>query len=135
MSNRLIALVSTIALASPAAGTAATLLSGAKKKVVTKKFAGQTAQAGQWGDVTVNVTIRITTIAGLKQAARRYIDLGGSYNYHTDRSQYIMSVALPLLRQEFLAAQTTNIQMISGATYTSQAFEQSLQSALIKART
>ena len=64
----------------------------------------------------------------------RYTDLGGSYSYHTSRSQFIMSQALPLLRQEFLTAQSANIQMVSGATYTSEAFLQSLQSALLKAK-
>ena len=64
----------------------------------------------------------------------KYTDLGGQYSYHTSRSQYIMSQALPLLRQEFLSAQSAKIQMISGATFTSQAFEQSLQSALLKAK-
>ena len=63
----------------------------------------------------------------------RYTDLGGSYTYHTSRSQFIMSQALPQLRQEFLTAQSANVQMVSGATYTSQAFVQSLQSALLKA--
>jgi uncharacterized protein with FMN-binding domain len=44
-----------------------------------------------------------------------------------------MSQALPLLRQEFLQAKTASgVQMISGATYTSQAFLESLQSALLK---
>jgi uncharacterized protein with FMN-binding domain len=98
---------------------------------VTRKYVGQTAQAGQWGSVQVNVTRRTTT-AGTK-ATSKYTDLGGQYSYHTSRSQYIMSQALPLLRQEFLTAQSTRIQMISGATFTSQAFEQSLQSALVKA--
>ena len=51
-----------------------------------------------------------------------------------DRSQFIMSQSLPMLRQEFLSAQSANIQMVSGATYTSQAFVQSLQSALLKLR-
>ena len=43
-----------------------------------------------------------------------------------------MSQALPLLRQEFLKAQSANVEMISGATDTSQAFAESLQSALAK---
>ena len=64
---------------------------------------------------------------------RKFSDLGGGYTYHTSRSQFIMSQALPILRQEFLAAQSAKIQMVSGATYTSQAFIQSLQSALLKA--
>jgi uncharacterized protein with FMN-binding domain len=125
-------LLSVAALAVPTAGGAATALQAAKKKVVTKKLVGQTAQADRWGTVSINVTLKTTTIAGRK-ATRHYSDLGGSYSYHTDRSQYIMSQSLPILRQEFLTAQSPNIQTVSGATYTSQAFEQSLQSALAKA--
>ena len=81
--------------------------------------------------MTVNVTQQTTT-AG-KKVTRKFSDLGGGYTYHTSRSQFIMSQALPILRQEFLAAQSAKIQMVSGATYTSQAFIQSLQSALLKA--
>ena len=73
-----------------------------------------------------------TTTAGTK-VTRKFTDLGGGYTYHTSRSQYIMSQALPLLRQEFLVAQSANIHSVSGATYTSQAFIHSLQSALLKA--
>ena len=87
--------------------------------------------ANQWGTVTVNVTQQ-TTAAGTK-VTRKFSDLGGGYTYHTSRSQFIMSQALPLLRQEFLVAQSAKIQNVSGATYTSQAFTQSLQSALLKA--
>src|ERR1700730_11049479 len=101
-------------------------------KTVTRTFVGQTAQAGQWGGVQISVTRQTRTTSG-KKATSRYIDLGGQYNYHTDRSQFIMAQALPLLRQEFLSTQSANVQMISGATLTSQAFEQSLQSALLKA--
>jgi len=102
----------------------------AAKKTVTRKATGVEADASNWGTVQVVVTARITT-SGRKKTVR-YTDLGGRYSYHTDRSQYIMSQSLPYLRQEFLTAQTANIQFVSGATYTSQAFEQSLQSALLK---
>jgi uncharacterized protein with FMN-binding domain len=78
----------------------------------------------------VTVTVRLTTVG--KRTTRKYVDLGGSYSYHTGRSQFIMSQALPILRQEFLQGQSPNVQMVSGATYTSQAFVQSLQSALSK---
>ena len=97
----------------------------------SEKFTGATVAAHQWGSVTVNVT-RQTTTAGTK-VTRKFSDLGGGYTYHTSRSQFIMSQALPILRQEFLVAQSAKIQMVSGATYTSQAFVQSLQSALLKA--
>jgi len=87
--------------------------------------------AHQWGTVTVIVTQQTTTVG--KKVTRRFSDLGGGYTYHTSRSQFIMSQALPLLRQEFLVAQNAKIHMVSGATYTSQAFVKSLQSALLKA--
>jgi uncharacterized protein with FMN-binding domain len=95
------------------------------------KYTGKTATASQWGTVTVNVTQQ-TTGRG-KTAARKFSDLGGGYTYHTPRSQFIMSQALPILRQEFLAAQNARIQSVSGATLTSEAFIQSLQSALAQA--
>jgi uncharacterized protein with FMN-binding domain len=117
--------------AANAAGTLAHAKAAPKKKVTTRKLTGQSFEADRWGTVTVNVTLRTTTAAGRKTI--RYVDLGGSYTYHTDRSQFIMSQSLPLLRQEFLQAQSPNVQMVSGATYTSQAFLQSLQSALAKA--
>ncbi len=104
-----------------------------RSKTVTRKLVGQNATAGQWGSVQVNITLRTTTTTA-KKPSSKYTDLGGQYSYHTSRSQYIMSQALPLLRQEFLSAQSANIRMISGATFTSQAFEQSLQSALLKAK-
>ena len=53
------------------------------------------------------------------------IDDGGSF-----RSQSIDQQAVPILEQEALQAQSANIQGVSGASYTSAGFEQSLQSAL-----
>jgi uncharacterized protein with FMN-binding domain len=128
-------LLSGTALALPTMETAgaAASLSGSRHAAVsrTTKFTGASANASQWGSVQINVTLR-TTVTG-KKVARKFTDLGGTYSYHTSRSQYIMSQALPILRQEFLAAQSANVQNVSGATYTSEAFVQSLQSALLKA--
>ena len=56
------------------------------------------------------------------------------YPDHTDRSIFINQQALPLLIQETIQAQSSAIDMVSGATDTSQAFQQSLQSAILKAR-
>jgi uncharacterized protein with FMN-binding domain len=50
------------------------------------------------------------------------------------QSAYIASVALPYLRQEVLQAQSANINAVSGATFDSQAYVQSVQSALDSAR-
>jgi uncharacterized protein with FMN-binding domain len=129
--------LTTAALVVPVANGAAALKNAstkatAKKRVVTKKLQGDSFQADRWGTVKIYVVLRTTTVGG-KKVTRKYVDLGGSYTYHTDRSQFIMSQSLPQLRQEFLQVQSANVQMISGATYTSQAFQQSLQSALAKA--
>ena len=43
-----------------------------------------------------------------------------------------MQQALPLLRQAALQAQSANVDMVSGATYTSEAFVESLQAALLQ---
>jgi len=133
MRRKMIALAGGVALALPGVEAGAATLSAARLAASTKstKFTGSTVQANQWGSVTVSVTQQ-TTGSG-SQATRKFTDLGGGYTYHTSRSQYIMSQALPLLRQEFLAAQSANIQLVSGATYTSRAFIHSLQSALLKA--
>ncbi len=52
--------------------------------------------------------------------------------YPSDRrtSQYINSIAMPYLQQEAIQAQSANVDIVSGATLTSQGFEMSLQSAL-----
>ncbi len=49
------------------------------------------------------------------------------------RSQQINSDAAPILLQETLSAQSAKIDTVSGATYTSDGYEQSLQSALDQA--
>ena len=49
------------------------------------------------------------------------------------RSREISSQAEPLLRSEALSAQSAAVNLLSGATYTSDGFAQSLQSALSQA--
>ncbi len=77
-----------------------------------------------YGDIQLSVTIsqgKITKISVPQESA-------------TDqRSQYINSQATPILTQEALAAQGTNIDVVSGATFTSDAFAQALASALSNA--
>ena len=46
------------------------------------------------------------------------------------QSVFINSQALPLLEQEVLQAQSAQINIIGGATFTSQGYAQSVQSAL-----
>lgn len=49
------------------------------------------------------------------------------------RSMMISQRAIPTLRSQALSAQSANIQGVSGATYTSEGYAASLQSALDKA--
>ena len=106
-----------------------------KRTVVTRKVSGSAVEADRWGTVQVTLTVRKTTtvVKGVKKVTRKWVDVGGSFTYHTDRSLYIMQQALPLLRQQALQSHSANVDMISGATYTSEAFVQSMQEALVKA--
>jgi uncharacterized protein with FMN-binding domain len=50
------------------------------------------------------------------------------------QSGSIASYAIPKLRREVLAAQSTSIDTVSGASYTSEGYARSVQSALDAAR-
>lgn len=103
------------------------------KKVVTKKFTGTAVQADRWGPLQVTITVRKTTVG--KKVTRKITALGVPvYPDHTDRSVFINDQALPILRSEALRAQSAHINMVSGATNTSDAFALSLQSAILKAK-
>jgi uncharacterized protein with FMN-binding domain len=106
-------------------------------KVVTKKFTGAAYQADRWGSLQVTITVRKTTTvrAGKKKVTRKLTAVSvPTYPNHTDRSVYINSQALPILKSEALKAQSANISLVSGATNSSDAFAQSLQSAILKAK-
>ena len=112
-----------------------------KKKVVTvvKSFTGTAGSADRWGDVQVTIVVRKTTTTvlatGKKTVARRITTVKVPvYPNHTDRSVFINEQALPILVEETLKAQSTGIDLVSGATYTSQGFASSLQSAILQAR-
>ncbi len=53
-------------------------------------------------------------------------------NVTDSHSQEIDQQAVPELRQEAISAGSAKIDGVSGASYTSQAYEQSLQSAIDK---
>jgi uncharacterized protein with FMN-binding domain len=112
-----------------------------KKKIVvaTKSFTGVDGSADRWGEVQVTIVVKKTTttvVATKKKTVTRRITSVKVpvFPNHTSRSIFINQQALPYLIQETLQAQSTGINMISGATYTSQGFEQSLQSAILAAR-
>jgi uncharacterized protein with FMN-binding domain len=138
------ALVSTAALAAPTAdltavARAATTTPATKIVVVRKTVSGSEANADRWGYIRVTLVVKkTTTTTGTKKTVKRKIvDVKvPEYPDHTNRSVYINEQALPLLEQEVL--QTTqfdsNIQLVSGATDTSYAFQESLQAAILKAK-
>jgi uncharacterized protein with FMN-binding domain len=138
MRKTLTAVACAAALAIPVADATAALQAKAapKKRVitVTKTVTGQPAQADRWGFVQVTLVVRkTTTIVGTRKTVKRKITgvRVPVYPNHTDRSVFINQQALPLLVQETLTAQFTGgINMISGASNTSDAFIQSLQGAL-----
>ena len=75
----------------------------------------------QFGDMQVSVTIANGTINEVTPL--QLTNRGG-------RSVAISSQAAPILRSEVLSAQSASVHNVSGATYTSEGYLQSLQSAL-----
>lgn len=89
----------------------------------TRTLAGQTIQT-RYGDVQVQVVVSGTQIKNVS-----FLQLTA----YDPRSQEINSAAAPILLQQTLAAQSSHIDGVSGATYTSEGYVQSLQSALDQA--
>ena len=131
-------LLTVVALALPVAQAAAAVKATKKKVlVVTKKFTGTAYDASRWGPLRVTIRVRkTTTITGTKRKVMRKLTAVSipTYPNHTDRSVYINTQALPVLRSEALRAQSARIDLVSGATDSSDAFAQSLQSAILKAK-
>src|SRR6266446_5339425 len=80
------------------------------------------------------VVRKTTTITGTKKKVTRRLTAVSvpTYPNHTNRSVYINQTALPILKAEALRVQSANVNMVSGATDSSDAFAQSLQSAILK---
>ncbi|MFJ2161826.1 FMN-binding protein [Streptomyces sp. NPDC087856] len=94
--------------------------SGGSTATGTRTVTGETAQT-RWGPVQVKITLtngRITDVSAVQSPS------------DNPRDQEINSYALPELRREVLTAQSAKIDTVSGATYTSDGYRQSLQSAL-----
>ncbi len=78
-----------------------------------------------WGYVQVQATIQNGKLNDVQFV-----------QYPSDRrtSRSINSIAVPALQQEAIQAQSANVDIISGATLTSEGFQESLQSALEQAK-
>jgi uncharacterized protein with FMN-binding domain len=97
--------------------------SGSSGASVSGTFTGAAAQT-QYGEVQVQITVadgEITDVTPLHLTD------------HDGRSVAISQQAAPILRQEALQAQSAQIQAVSGATFTSEGYTTSLQSAIDQA--
>jgi uncharacterized protein with FMN-binding domain len=110
------------ATAAPAASTAPAAGAGGAA-LANGTVTGQVVQT-RFGSVQVQVTIaagKITDVTALQLPNDR------------QRSAEISGIVEPMLRSEALTAQSAQIDLVSGATYTSDGYAQSLQSALDQA--
>lgn len=87
---------------------------------VSGVFTGETVEM-EYGPVQVAIDVQAGKITDVKAL---------QYPVDRPRSQFINAQAIPLLRREVLQAQSANINLISGATFTSNAFAASLQAAI-----
>ncbi|WP_295791037.1 FMN-binding protein [uncultured Microbacterium sp.] len=87
-------------------------------------WTGQAAST-RYGAVQVRITVSGGTITDVQVP---------QYPSESGRDQQINSRALPILVQQTVQAQSAQVDMVSGATYTSTGYRTSLQSALDQAR-
>lgn len=83
------------------------------------------AASTPFGDVQVKLTISNGKISGVTAVA---------YPSEDRHSIQLSQAVIPELTQEAIAAQSANISTISGASYTSESYIQSLQTALDQAK-
>jgi uncharacterized protein with FMN-binding domain len=113
------AVPTTKAAAAPAAAPKTPM---AKATTATRTAVGEDVP-NQYGDVQVRVTVSGKKVTRVTAVALPLND---------PKSQEISSYAGPQLSQEALAAQSGQIDGVSGASYTSESYRTSLQSALDK---
>jgi uncharacterized protein with FMN-binding domain len=94
--------------------------SGSSGSMASGTVAGDTVQT-RWGAVQVQITVQNgkITAADVVQVPSE-----------NPKDQEINSYAVPILNSEAVSAQSADIDMVSGATVTSEGYLQSLQSAI-----
>ena len=103
--------------------TSSSTSSSSSGSTEARTYTGSVAQT-RWGPVQVQITVqgdKITKVTVLQQPNGNHKDAE------------INSYALPILVQDTLTAQSAQIDMVSGATVTSDGYITSLQSALDQA--
>ena len=97
--------------------------SSSSSSTAAKTYAGD-AVSTRFGNVQVQITVASGTITAAQVLQVPWND---------NRDQEINSYAVPVLNGEVVQTQSANIDMVSGATYTSDGYIQSLQSAIDQA--
>jgi uncharacterized protein with FMN-binding domain len=105
----------------PSSSTTATPVAGTAPATV--EFTGD-AESFPYGTIQVRLTVR----------GGRVVDVATVQAPQGGQSGQIAGFALPELRLEVLAAQSARIDAVSGASYDSQAYANSVQSALARLR-
>lgn len=108
--------------AAAAGGTSAAAPGPAQAAGPARQVTGVVEQYG-YGELAVTVTVHGSQITGVAVPVLRTAE---------PYSQQLAEQALPVLEHEVLAAHSARISAVSGATYTSQAYADSVQSALDK---
>ncbi|MFC8851104.1 MULTISPECIES: FMN-binding protein [unclassified Micromonospora] len=105
---------------SSSGGSSADSSSGGSSSSGSGQYDGSVAQT-RWGPVQVRITVsggKITDVTALQVPDGNH------------RDQQINDYAVPILRQSALAAQSADIDTVSGATVTSDGYRESLQAAI-----
>jgi hypothetical protein len=108
--------------ATPAAGGGARTAGPVQPSGPARQVNGVVEQYG-YGELGVTVTVRGSQITNVSVPVLRTAE---------PYSQGLAAQVLPMLKSEVLAAHSARINAISGATYTSEAYAYSVQSALDK---
>jgi uncharacterized protein with FMN-binding domain len=115
---------STSALAAPPAAiapnTSPSTSTSTSSTTTTKTFTGAATET-RYGPVQVKITVQNGKVVAVAAV---------DYPTGDSRDQEINSSAIPQLNQEATAAKNAQIDAVSGATYTSEGYVTSLQSAL-----
>jgi uncharacterized protein with FMN-binding domain len=108
---------------SRSAGSSSTSSSSSSSSADARTVTGDAVDT-QYGPVQVRITVR-----NGKVVSATAVD----YPTNDPRDAQINAYAIPVLQQESVGVTNSNIDMVSGATFTSEGYVQSLQSALDKA--
>ena len=104
----------------PSTTTSSGSSSSATATTAAQTVTGQSVST-RYGDVQVQITYSGTKITDVTPV---------TLPSDNPRDVQINAAAIPVLEQEAVSAQSADIDMVSGATYTSQGYIESLQSAL-----